>query len=208
MTESHLPTLHARMVALFRNALRTVAPDSTPEILLERPRQADHGEFACTLALQLAKTTRRPPRELANALIAAMPPSDLVEKIEMAGPGFINVFLTTAAKQSVVTQILCSNDQWGRVDLGHQRNIQVEFVSSNPTGPLHVGHGRGAAFGASLANILTKAGYRVQREYYVNDAGRQMDILAVSTWLRYLASFGSRMPFPPNGYQGDYVSAM
>ncbi len=208
MTESHALTLHARIVALLRNAVRTVAPDSQAEILLERPRQADHGEFACTLALQLAKTTRRPPRELAQALVAAMPPSDLVEKVEVAGPGFINVFLTAAAKQSVVVDVLRSNSSWGQVDLGHQRRIQVEFVSSNPTGPLHVGHGRGAAFGASLANILDKAGYRVQREYYVNDAGRQMDILAVSTWLRYLAGFGSQITFPPNGYQGAYVSDM
>ncbi len=208
MTESHALTLHARIVALLRNAVRTVAPDSEAEILLERPRQADHGEFACTLALQLAKTTRRPPRELAQALVAAMPPSDLVEKVEVAGPGFINVFLTAAAKQSVVVDVLRSNSSWGQVDLGHQRRIQVEFVSSNPTGPLHVGHGRGAAFGASLANILDKAGYRVQREYYVNDAGRQMDILAVSTWLRYLAGFGSQITFPPNGYQGAYVSDM
>ncbi len=208
MTESHTPTLQARIVALLRHAVRTVAPDSEAEILLERPRQADHGEFACTLALQLAKTTRRPPRELALALVAAVPPSDLVERIEVAGPGFINVFLTAAAKQSVVTAVLRTSNAWGRVDLGRQRRVQVEFVSSNPTGPLHVGHGRGAAFGASLANILDKAGYRVQREYYVNDAGRQMDILAVSTWLRYLTGFGSRIPFPPNGYQGDYVADM
>ena len=208
MTESHTPTLQARIVALLRHAVRTVAPDSEAEIVLERPRQADHGEFACTLALQLAKTTRRPPRELALALVAAVPPSDLVERIEVAGPGFINVFLTAAAKQSVVTAVLRTSNAWGRVDLGRQRRVQVEFVSSNPTGPLHVGHGRGAAFGASLANILDKAGYRVQREYYVNDAGRQMDILAVSTWLRYLTGFGSRIPFPPNGYQGDYVADM
>ena len=208
MTESHTPTLQARIVALLRHAVHTVAPDSEADILLERPRQADHGEFACTLALQLAKTTRRPPRELALALVAAVPPSDLVERIEVAGPGFINVFLTAAAKHSVVTAVLGANNAWGRVDLGRQRRVQVEFVSSNPTGPLHVGHGRGAAFGASLANILDKAGYRVQREYYVNDAGRQMDILAVSTWLRYLTGFGSHIAFPPNGYQGDYVGDM
>ena len=208
MTESHTPTLQARIVALLRHAVHTVAPDSEAEILLERPRQADHGEFACTLALQLAKITRRPPRELALALVAAVPPSDLVERIEVAGPGFINVFLTAAAKHSVVTAVLGANNAWGRVDLGRQRRVQVEFVSSNPTGPLHVGHGRGAAFGASLANILDKAGYRVQREYYVNDAGRQMDILAVSTWLRYLTGFGSHIAFPPNGYQGDYVGDM
>ncbi len=208
MIESQPLTLHASIIALFRKAVRTVSPESEPTIVLERPRQADHGEFACTLALQLAKTTHRPPRELAKALIDALPPSKFIEKIDVAGPGFINIFLTLAAKQSVVSEVLNSNGRWGEINLGHQRRIQVEFVSSNPTGPLHVGHGRGASFGASLANILEKAGYRVQREYYVNDAGRQMDILTVSTWLRYLAGFGSLIAFPSNGYQGDYVTEM
>ncbi len=208
MTEPTLQSLPERILALFRDAMRTVAPHAAVAVVLERPRQAGHGEFASTLALQLAKSLQRPPGEIAAALIKALPPSPLVEKVEVAGPGFINVFLTPAAKRSVVTEVLRAGSRWGAVSLGHGRRVQVEFVSSNPTGPLHVGHGRGAAFGASLANVLAKAGYEVQREYYVNDAGRQMDILAVSTWLRYLAGFGSKIPFPPNGYQGDYVTAM
>ena len=208
MTESQTLSLPDRILALFHAAVRAVAPELSVAVELERPRQAGHGEYACTLALQLAKSLQRPPRDIAQALIAALPSSPLVEKVEVAGPGFINVFLAAAAKQSVVSDVLKSRSGWGSVNVGHGRRVQVEFVSSNPTGPLHVGHGRGAAFGASLANVLTKAGYEVQREYYVNDAGRQMDILAVSTWLRYLAEFGSRVPFPPNGYQGDYVAAM
>jgi arginyl-tRNA synthetase len=202
-----MTSLQERVAALFKTALQTVAPGSTQAVVLDKPRQADHGDFASTLALQLAKSLQRPPRELAQALLQALPTSPLIEKVELAGPGFINVTLTPTAKQGVVHDVL-SQPQWGAVNLGHQRSIQVEFVSSNPTGPLHVGHGRGAAFGASLCNILVKAGYRVQREYYVNDAGRQMDILALSTWLRYLDLFGSKIPFPPNGYQGDYVTAM
>ncbi len=208
MSESQTLSLSDRILALFHAAVRTVAPDVPVSIVLERPRQAGHGEYASTLALQLAKSLQRPPRDIAQALVTALPASTLVEKVEIAGPGFINVFLTAAAKQSVVSEVLQAGSRWGTVNVGHGRRVQVEFVSSNPTGPLHVGHGRGAAFGASLANVLAKAGYHVQREYYVNDAGRQMDILAVSTWLRYLAEFGSRIPFPPNGYQGDYVASM
>ncbi len=208
MNSNHAPTLTQQIIGLFSAALHQVAPEVHSPITLERPRQADHGEFACTLALQLAKLMHRPPRELAQALVQALPASPLIQRVELAGPGFINVFLTAPAKQGVIAAVLQAGSRWGEVDLGHQRRVQVEFVSSNPTGPLHVGHGRGAAFGASLANLLQKAGYEVQREYYVNDAGRQMDILALSTWLRYLHRFGSQIAFPPNGYQGDYVSRM
>ena len=129
-------------------------------------------------------------------------------KVEIAGAGFINVFLTTAAKQGVVGGVLQAGADYGRIQLGAGRKLQVEFVSANPTGPLHVGHGRGAAYGASLSNVLDAAGYQVSREYYVNDAGRQMDILALSTWLRYLELHGVNIPFPSNAYQGDYVGGM
>jgi arginyl-tRNA synthetase len=194
---------------LFAQALREVAPDAAQtEILIERPKQASHGDYACSLAMQLAKPLRKSPREIAQALAAALPVSELVEKVEIAGAGFINVFITTAAKQSVVTAVLREADDYGRVTLGADRKVQVEFVSANPTGPLHVGHGRGAAYGASLANVLEAAGYKVSREYYVNDAGRQMDILALSTWLRYLELNGAKLAFPGNAYQGDYVRDM
>ncbi len=207
MTDS-FSSLQARLVALFESALRQVAPGQDVPVVLERPKQADHGEFACTLAMPLARLLKRSPREVAQNLVACLPKSNWVERVEIAGPGFINIFLTTTARQSVIHEVLEAADRWGCVNTGRNRKVQVEFVSSNPTGPLHVGHGRGAAFGASLSNILAKAGYQVHREYYVNDAGRQMDILAVSTWLRYLALGGEEIPFPPNGYQGDYVSDM
>ena len=193
---------------LFAIALRIVAPDQAATVLLERPKQVSHGDYACNLAMQLAKPLKRSPREIAQALVAALPTSSIVEKVEIAGAGFINVFLTVAAKQSVVSNVLQAGSLYGHTQLGAGRKVQVEFVSANPTGPLHVGHGRGAAYGASLSNVLNAAGYKVSREYYVNDAGRQMDILALSTWLRYLALHGVNISFPPNAYQGDYVRSM
>jgi len=177
-------------------------------IVLERPRQAGHGDYASNLALQLAKPLKRNPREIAQALVRALPQSPWLAKAEVAGAGFINLFLTPAAKQRTVHDILAQGERYGRSNLGGNKKVQVEFVSANPTGPLHVGHGRGAAFGASLANVLDAAGFAVSREYYVNDAGRQMDILALSTWLRYLQLNGLTVPFPPKGYQGEYVRAM
>ncbi|MBW7902799.1 MAG: arginine--tRNA ligase [Rhodocyclaceae bacterium] len=193
---------------LLKTALKSVAPEhaDTP-ILLERPKQASHGDFASNLALQLAKPLKRNPRELAGFLLAELPASRLVAKAEVAGAGFINFTLAADAKTAVVRDVLARGADFGR-GASRRARIQVEFVSANPTGPLHVGHGRGAAYGASLADLLAFAGWDVTREYYVNDAGRQMDILGLSTWLRYLELFGERVPFPPNGYQGDYVRGM
>ncbi|BAL22841.1 arginine--tRNA ligase [Azoarcus sp. KH32C] len=193
---------------LLRAALKSVAPDlvETP-IQLERPKQAGHGDFATNLALQLAKPLRRSPRDLANMLLAELPESKLVAKTEVAGAGFINFTLNSGAKTAVVGEVLARGADFGR-GVRSGTKVQVEFVSANPTGPLHVGHGRGAAYGASLSSVLEFAGCEVTREYYINDAGRQMDILALSTWLRYLAFFNIDIAFPPNAYQGDYVIAM
>ena len=199
----------SHLADLFAQALRKIAPDaSQADIVIERTKQIQHGDYACNLAMQLAKQLRRPPRDIAQALIGALPPSPAIEKVEMAGAGFINVFIAPAAKQAVVKSVLQAADRYGHGTSGTGRKVQVEFVSANPTGPLHVGHGRGAAYGASLANVLAAAGYDVSREYYVNDAGRQMDILALSTWLRYLELNGVSAPFPPNAYQGSYVIDM
>ncbi|MFN4064534.1 MAG: arginine--tRNA ligase [Parazoarcus communis] len=197
-----------QLADLLKTALKSVAPDlaDTP-ILLERPKQASHGDFATNLALQLAKPLKRNPRELAALLLAELPPSALVAKTEVAGAGFINFTLASSAKTAVVAEVLARGTDFGR-GTSKGVKVQVEFVSANPTGPLHVGHGRGAAYGASLSDVLAFAGYDVTREYYVNDAGRQMDILALSTWLRYLAGFGIAIDFPPNAYQGDYVVTM
>jgi len=178
-------------------------PVLTP--VVERTRDASHGDFACNAALQLAKAARTNPRRLAEAIVAALPVSELVAKVEIAGPGFINFFLAPAAYQAEIARVLEAGAAYGRAAAGTRPAAIVEFVSANPTGPLHVGHGRHAAFGATLANLLEAAGHAVHREYYVNDAGRQMDILAASVWLRYLALCGEQLPFPANGYRGDYV---
>jgi arginyl-tRNA synthetase len=194
---------------LIRQALVRACPDGAgSSVVLDRPKDTHHGDYACNVALQLARALKRAPHDIAQAIIAALPPSPYLDKAEVAGAGFINIFLKRAFKQQIIREVLLRETQFGTLDLGRRKKVQVEFVSANPTGPLHVGHGRGAAFGASLANILDAAGFDVTREYYVNDAGRQMDILALSTWLRYLELSGESVPFPPNAYQGDYVRAM
>jgi len=197
------------LTALFIQALHTVAPEAHDEpFTIERPRDTAHGDFACNVALKLAKRLRCQPRTLATQIQTALPVSDWIIKTEIAGAGFINIFLHPFAYQQTLTHILQAADQYGHNNLGAGRSVQIEFVSANPTGPLHVGHGRGAAYGASLGNILAASGYAVSREYYVNDAGRQMDILALSTWLRYLELCGQALHFPKNAYQGDYVRDM
>jgi arginyl-tRNA synthetase len=180
--------------------------DITPgSATIERTRDATHGDFASNIAMQLAKAAKRKPRELAQAIVAALPASDLVAKVEIAGPGFINFFVSPAGYQQELLRVLDEGAAYGRSRMGAGQRVIVEFVSANPTGPLHVGHGRHAAFGATLANLLDAAGYSVHREYYINDAGRQMEILAASVWLRYLECFGEQFPFPSNGYRGDYL---
>ncbi|HEU5337954.1 MAG TPA: arginine--tRNA ligase [Sulfuricaulis sp.] len=174
-------------------------------VTVDHTKSKEHGDFACNIALVLAKQVRAKPRELAEKIIKALPASGKIIKVEIAGPGFINFFLSPSAYHSVVRDILEKRGAFGRSEMGARRKVQVEFVSANPTGPLHVGHGRGAAYGATLANLLDTVGYQVHREYYINDAGRQMDILATSVWLRYLELCGEKFDFPVNGYKGDYV---
>ena len=201
--------IRSHFAGLLRSALLKVAPDAADlPVILERPKSAQHGDYACSAAMQLAKPMKRNPREIAQALVKALPQSPYLEKAEIAGAGFVNLYLKPAAKQQIVRVVLERRHAYGTVGVGGGRKVQVEFVSANPTGPLHVGHGRGAAYGASLASLLEAAGFAVTREYYVNDAGRQMDILALSTWLRYLEIAGTRLEFPANAYQGDYVRAM
>jgi len=199
----------SQLTALLQQALASVAPTATDTpIQLERPRDPTHGDFATNLAMQLAKALKKNPREIAQQLVNELPVSTLVTKAEVAGAGFINFTLDAGAKTRVIKAVLAEGENFGRSTLGGWQKVQVEFVSANPTGPLHVGHGRGAAYGASLSNLLTFAGWDVTREYYVNDAGRQMDILGLSTWLRYLEQNGVDVPFLPNAYQGDYVRDM
>ncbi|MEY2341796.1 arginine--tRNA ligase [Acidithiobacillus sp. IBUN Pt1247-S3] len=182
-------------------------PEFPAQLDFDRPRQAEHGHLASNVALLLAKGAGKKPRDLAAAIVDVFPASPWIERVEIAGPGFLNFFLRPIAFQAVVAQALEQGRDFGRQDLGAGQRLHLEFVSANPTGPLHVGHGRGAAYGASLAEILRFCGYEVFCEYYVNDAGRQMDILAASVYLRYLEAAGEKLPweFPQSSYRGDYV---
>jgi len=179
--------------------------DVSVKVEIDHTRAKEHGDFACNVALALAKAARAKPRELAERIVKALPAATFIEKVEIAGPGFINFFLRQNAYQQVIAQILDAGAGYGRSMIGAGKRVQVEFVSANPTGPLHVGHGRGAAYGAAVADLLAATGFSVHREYYVNDAGRQMDILATSVWLRYLELCGEKFTFPLNAYKGDYV---
>jgi arginyl-tRNA synthetase len=183
----------------------TLPADHGIPVHLTRARERDHGDFATNVALQLAKPARRKPREIAERIQAALPPVPGLAAVEIAGPGFINFRLEDQARFTVLTTIAHAGADYGRSRVGGGQKVQVEFVSANPTGPLHVGHGRGAAYGATVADLLEFCGFDVSREYYVNDAGRQMNILAASVWLRYLGKRGIDLPFPANGYRGDYV---
>ncbi len=174
-------------------------------VTVERTRDPRHGDFTTNIAMRLAGTLDRKPRELAQTIADGMAASELIDKVEIAGPGFINFHVGASAFRREIAAVLKAGSQYGRQELREQPRILVEFVSANPTGPLHVGHGRHAAYGATLANLLQAAGYPVGREYYVNDAGRQMDILGASVWLRMLEKQGEPVPFPTAGYRGAYI---
>jgi arginyl-tRNA synthetase len=182
-----------------------LAAELSPAIVVERARDAQHGDFATNLAMTLAKAARCNPRQLAQKIVTALPADGAILKTEIAGPGFINFFIDPKAQYQLIRDIHEAGHDYGRSRIGAGRSVQVEYVSANPTGPLHVGHGRGAAYGSVVANLLKAAGFQVHREYYVNDAGRQMDILAASVWLRYLEECGEALTFPSNGYRGEYV---
>jgi len=197
--------------ALLDQALEQLINDglieSKPPIQITRTKDASHGDFTCNAAMMLAKQAGKPPRVIAQALVDAMAgaidESDVIEKTEIAGPGFINFFLSKDTTLNVIRNILTQGDTYGRSNAAKGEKVQIEFVSANPTGPLHVGHGRGAAYGATLASLMRAVGFDVDCEYYVNDAGRQMNILAASIWIRYLQSFDIDIPFPSNGYKSE-----
>ena len=172
---------------------------------LERTRDPGHGDFTTNIALRLAKPLRRPPRELAAELANLIPESPLIADVNIAGPGFINLTVSADAYLRKLADIIEAGESYGRSERSATRRVIVEYVSANPTGPLHVGHGRHAAYGACVANLLRATGHDVHEEYYVNDAGRQMDILTVSVWLRYLQALGEEIDFPRAAYQGGYV---
>jgi arginyl-tRNA synthetase len=206
--------LKAQLERLIAHALHALAGTVLPEhidsdsINVERTRDPGHGDYASNIALRLARRVGKPPRELAAAIVQALPASPLLARAEVAGAGFINLYLAGAAHALVVAEVLEQAERYGQCDLGGGERLMLEFVSANPTGPLHVGHGRQAAYGATLANLLRATGYQVHREYYINDAGRQVDILTLSAWLRYLERCGEQLAFPANGYQGEYVQTI
>ena len=202
--------MKTHLTQLLTIAAKTIAPDFEATILLERPKSAEHGDFATNLALVLAKPLKQNPRAIASQIIEALPASDYIAKTEIAGAGFINFFLNAQSQQAVVHDILKAGANYGRNNLGQDANgkrqkVQVEFVSANPTGPLHVGHGRGAAVGDCLARLLNANGWDVTREFYYNDAGAQIDNLTISVLARCKGLSTDDASFPENGYRGDYI---
>ena len=199
--------MKAHLTQLLTIAAKTIAPDTTEfTILLERPKSAEHGDFATNLALALAKPLKQNPRTIAAQIIAALPTSEYIAKTEIAGAGFINFFLSAQSQQVVVKNILSAGAQYGRNQNGKAQKVQVEFVSANPTGPLHVGHGRGAAVGDCLARLLDANGWDVTREFYYNDAGAQIDNLTISVLARCKGISVDHESFPENGYRGEYIN--
>ena len=203
--------LKADLQALLSTACQSLladagAADAAPAAVhIENTRDPAHGDFATNLAMTLARPLKRNPRQIAEDLVARLPEDPRIERVEIAGPGFVNIFLSAAAWQGIARTILDTGADWGFDRSGARGRILIEFVSANPTGPMHVGHGRNAAHGDALARILSAAGWAVTREYYVNDAGRQVDVLTVSAWLRYLEACGETVTLPARGYPGDYL---
>ncbi len=190
----------------FKN--KTLHSGTVPEIQIEVPGNPEHGDFASNLAMTMARAEKKAPRQIAEALVAALDDCDFLSKVEIAGPGFINFTLTPAIWHQVLDEITVKGEEYGLSQVGQGRKVQVEFVSANPTGPLHIGHGRGAVTGDAVAAIMQAAGYDVQREYYINDAGNQMRTLGLSLLLRYREVCGEQVAFPEDCYQGDYIISL
>lgn len=182
-----------------------ITAEKLPDIILDKPKKEEFGDFSTNIAMLLAPLDRKPPRELASIISAKIALSPLVVKCEVAGPGFINIFLEKSFWLSILDDIIRKGSDFGKTDIGKGRKVQVEFVSANPTGPLHIGHGRGAAVGDSLSKILKAAGYDVTKEYYINDVGRQMEVLGRSVFLRYKELLGHKVEIPEDFYKGDYI---
>jgi arginyl-tRNA synthetase len=203
--------LKSELERLLNEALRSLVPGVLSEapdpfqVVVERARDAQHGDFQSNVAMRLAKAARRNPRELAQAIVQALPKNALVASAAVAGAGFINFRLAQGAWVAALKNVIAQGAKYGTSNVGANRKVMVEFVSANPTGPMHVGHGRGAAYGATLSNLLEATGHSVCREYYINDAGRQIDILAVSVYLRYLELCGEAVTMPTNGYRADFI---
>ncbi len=192
----------ALQVCFDKNTLHSAV---IPEVQIEVPGNPDHGAFSSNLAMTMARSEKKSPRQIAEALVAELGDSDFLSKVEIAGPGFINFTLAPTCWYEVLDDIITKGEKYGLSQVGQGRKVQVEFVSANPTGPLHIGHGRGAVVGDAVASILQATGFDVQREYYVNDAGNQVAILGRSIWLRMREQGGETVVFPEDGYQGEYI---
>ena len=189
--------------AINSGALKT---KNIPLLILEIPRDETKGDFATTVAMTLAPMEKAPPRSIAEVIVNNIEDKEnLIDRIEIAGPGYINFFLKKDYWVNTLKNAVSMGDAYGNVDIGGGKSVQVEFLSANPTGPLHIGHGRVAAFGDTLANLLMTAGYNVQKEYYINDVGNQMETLGRSTYIRYKQLFKPDTPFIEDGYKGDYI---
>ena len=216
MTRAPLLAVQRELSELFADALRRAAeageldldPAAVGTPLLERPRLAEHGDWASNVALVLAKAAKAPPRKVAEAMVARLELPDWAESVEVAGPGFVNVRLAPSWFAGLVRRVLREGDAFGRSDFGNGEKVQVEFISANPTGPLHVGNARWAAFGDALASLLQATGHQVEREYYCNDTGAQVDLLGASVEAAYLALLGRPATPPPNGYKGSYIGEL
>jgi arginyl-tRNA synthetase len=216
MTRAPLLAVQRELSELFADALRRAAeageldldPAAVGTPLLERPRLAEHGDWASNVALVLAKAAKAPPRKVAEAMVARLELPDWVESVEVAGPGFVNVRLAPSWFAGLVRRVLREGDAFGRSDFGNGEKVQVEFISANPTGPLHVGNARWAAFGDALASLLQATGHQVEREYYCNDTGAQVDLLGASVEAAYLALLGRPATPPPDGYKGSYIGEL
>jgi arginyl-tRNA synthetase len=195
------------MRALARGQERgELAADALPPLILEYPREERHGDYATNIAMAMASRTKKPPREIAETIVRYIEDEEgIIERVEVAGPGFINFFLKEDYWRHFLREADHKGKRYGEGERGKGKRVLLEFLSANPTGPLHIGHGRIAAFGDALANLLEKVGYQVEREYYVNDMGTQMQLLGRSVYLRYLQEWGKEIEFPPDGYQGEYI---
>lgn len=200
-------TLEALLDTTFNNLVaKSIIPADAPRrIQVDRTKDKTHGDFATNLAMTLAKAAGQKPRDLAQLIVDNLPANTSITKVDIAGPGFINFFMSADSRFAVVRQVLENVTAYSSPNVGNGEKVLLEFVSANPTGPMHVGHGRGAAYGSALGNILQATGYQVHREYYINDAGRQADVLAVSVYLRYLEACGQSVKIPSRAYPGEYV---
>ncbi|MDP2158439.1 MAG: arginine--tRNA ligase, partial [Nitrospirota bacterium] len=193
------------LTAVLTKALETLNVSPLPAIEIETPREESFGDLSTPLAMGLARALKKAPKNIADDIVDAIRDRSIFEKIEIAGPGFINFTFTREYLSACFKELLKAEKSFLREDVGQGRKVLIEYVSANPTGPLHIGHARGAAVGNALCNLLEESGYCIEREYYINDAGRQVKLLGLSVHAKYQQLFGLDIPFPEDGYRGQYI---